>query len=140
MSNMSRTLALTIEEAERLLKETPFTRSYGFRVQSLSEGECVMNVPFQKSFERPDGLINGGVYMVAADVALWLAILARIGIHERAVTADLQTSFVNGAREEDVRCTARVLKFGKRLIYGAAECANPEGKLLTHHSLTYIRS
>ncbi len=137
---MTHTLALTEAEATRLLQETPFTRNYGFRICSLAEGECVMEVPFQKTFERPDGIINGSVYMTVADVALWLAILTRIGLHERAVTADMQTAFINGAREENVRCTARVLKFGKRLIYGTAECTNPEGKLLTHHSLTYIRS
>ncbi len=78
--------------------------------------------------------------MIAADVAMWLAILTRLGLEERAVTADMQTSFVNGATAEGVLCTARVLKFGKRLIYGTAECTNPEGKLLTHHSLTYMRS
>ncbi len=137
---MASTLTFDKAEATRLLQETPFTRSYGFRVHSLGDGECTMHVPFQKSFERPDGIINGGVYMTAADVALWLAILTRIGLHERAVTADMQTAFINGAREEDVHCTARVLKLGKRLIYGTAECTNPEGKLLTHHSLTYIRS
>jgi hypothetical protein len=25
------------------------------------------------------------------------------------------------------------------LVYGVAECVNGEGKLLTHHTLTYIR-
>ncbi len=133
-------LALTPTEAEQLLHETPFTRGYGFRLRSLSDGECVLEVPFQASFERPDKIINGGVYMVAADVATWLAILTRIGLHERAVTADMQTSFVNGAKREDVRCGARVLKVGRRLIYAIAECTTPEGKLLTHHTLTYVRS
>jgi hypothetical protein len=28
---------------------------------------------------------------------------------------------------------------GKRLIYGIAECADKKGKLLTHHTITYIR-
>lgn len=48
--------------------------------------------------------------------------------------------FLNGAREEDFLCQAKILKLGKRLIYGTAERVNGEGKLLTHHTVTYIRA
>jgi hypothetical protein len=44
----------------------------------------------------------------------------------------------NGARI-DVQCTAKVLKFGKSLIYGVAECRNNSDTLLTHHAITYMR-
>ena len=36
-------------------------------------------------------------------------------------------------------CTARILKFGKRRIYGVAECHGKKGGLFTHHTLTYVR-
>ncbi len=132
-------LAITVSQAEQLLRETPFTQSYDFRLHLLSEGECVLDVPFQQKFERPDKIINGSVYMTAADVAMWLAIMTRLGMNERAVTTDMHTSFLDGAIKEDIRCTARVLKLGKRLIYGTAECTSSRGKLLTTHTLTYIR-
>ena len=133
------TLAITEAEARRILRETPFTHSYHVRLLSLAEGECVLEVPFQEVFERPDGLINGGVFMTTADVAMWLAIMTRIGFGERAVTSDMQTSFLRGASKVDVRCRARILKLGRRLIYGIAECTGHEGQLLTHHTMTYVR-
>lgn len=56
-----------------------------------------------------------------------------------SVTTEMTTNFLSSARREDVRCTARVLKLGKSLIYGVAECTNDAGKRLTHHTITYVR-
>ena len=55
------------------------------------------------------------------------------------MTAELNTAFLNAARRETVYCTARVLKLGKRVIYGVAECHDRAGKLFTHHTVTYAR-
>jgi acyl-coenzyme A thioesterase PaaI-like protein len=56
------------------------------------------------------------------------------------VTAEMKTNFLGVAKRSGFRCRAKVLKFGRRLIYGVAECADENGKLLTHHTVTYIRS
>jgi hypothetical protein len=32
-----------------------------------------------------------------------------------------------------------VLKFGRQLIYGTAEYVDAKGRLLAHHTVTYIR-
>ena len=105
----------------------------------IAEGQCTILVPFQHLFERPGGIVSGAVFMAAADVAMWLAIKTQLGLTDGSVTAEMKTSFLNAARNEDFHCTARVLKFGRRLIYGLAECVNGHGTLLTHHTLTYIR-
>ena len=51
----------------------------------------------------------------------------------------MKTSFLAAAKQQDFRCRARILKLGKRLVYGVAECVSLDRKLLTHHTLTYIR-
>lgn len=132
-------LAVTESELRQLLAETAFTRSYGFRLYSIADGECILDVPFQEAFERPGGIVSGQVFMAAADVAMWLAIMTRLGKADLSVTAEMKTAFLNAAKQEDFRCTAKILKLGKRLIYGVAECVNNGGKLLTHHTITYIR-
>ena len=104
-----------------------------------ADGVCALHVPHQPIFERPDGLLSGPVFMAAADVAMWLAIMTRTGIIDRLVTVEMKTNFLAGSRGADVTCTATVLRLGKRLIYGTAECRDPSGVLLTHHTLTYIR-
>ncbi|MHB8644255.1 MAG: PaaI family thioesterase [Thermomicrobiales bacterium] len=132
-------LAVTEAALQDLLEASPFNRPYGFRVQSIGDGICAVAVPFQFTYERPDGLISGPVFMAAADVTMWLAIMTKTGIIDHLVTVEMKTNFLSGARAEDVLCTAKVLKLGRRLIYGTAECTSSAGKLLTHHTVTYIR-
>lgn len=83
--------------------------------------------------------MSGQVFMAAADVAMWLAIKTKLGMAESSVTAEMTTSFLAGAKREGFRCTATVLKLGRRLIYGVAECVDSDGRLLSHHTVTYIR-
>ncbi len=132
-------LAVTKTELRKLLSEAPFARIYGFKVHSIGDGKCTLHVPFHTAFERPGGLVSGPVFMAAADVAMWLAIVTRLGAADMSVTAKMTTAFLNAGRQEDFHCTAKVLKLGSRLIYGTAECITPGGKLLTHHTMTYIR-
>jgi acyl-coenzyme A thioesterase PaaI-like protein len=131
--------AVSKRELQQLLDEQPFIRSYGFHVDSVVSGECGLAVPFRREFERPGGIVSGLVFMGAADVAMWLAIKTLLGIDDGCVTVEMKTSFLAAAKEQDFHCRARVLKLGKRLVYGVAECTSLDRKLLTHHTLTYIR-
>ena len=127
-------------QLQDLLTEVAFTRNFGFQVHSLGEGECALAVPFQEEFERPGGIVSGQVFMAAADVAMWLAIMTRLGMGESAVTVELKTNFLGAAQREEIVCHAKILKLGQRLIYGVAECLNGKGNLLTHHTISYMRS
>jgi uncharacterized protein (TIGR00369 family) len=132
-------LAATESELRQLLKQVGSADHYGFQLHSSGDGECTLLVPFRKDFERPGGVVAGPVFMAAADVAMWLAIITKLGASDGSVTAEMKTNFLNGAREEDVLCHAKILRLGRRLVYGVAECTNREGKLLAHHTITYIR-
>lgn len=129
-----------MDEMRQVLSGAVFTRLYGFRLHAVEEGSCTLLVPFQPQFERPGGIVSGPVYMAAADAAMWLAIVTRLGKDDvMAVTTGMTTAFLNAAQSEDFFCTARVVKTGKRFIYGTAECATGAGKLLTHHTLSYTQ-
>ena len=132
-------LAVTEAELSALLQDVEFTRTYGFALHAIGDGTCVLDVPFRKAFERPGGIVSGQVFMAAADVAMWLAIMTRLGRQDRSVTAEMSTAFLGAARAEPFRCAARILKLGRRLIYGVAESAAGDGRLLAHHTITYIR-
>ena len=68
-------LATTEEELERVLAESAFARIYDLRLQSFASGECTLRIPFQQNLERPGGIVAGSIFMTAADVAMWLAIM-----------------------------------------------------------------
>jgi hypothetical protein len=63
-------LAVTEAELQGILDDVAFTRSYGFRLQAIGDGECTLEVPFRTEFERPGGIVSGQVLMAAADVAI----------------------------------------------------------------------
>ncbi len=133
-------LSVRVEELQALLAhEKAFTRPFGFRVESLGDGVCTLEVPFRKEWERPGGIVSGIVFMTAADVAMWLAIKTQCGLDDTSVTSHMQTSFLQSARSEDFLCRAKVLRPGKRTTYGEASCLTRDGALLTHHTLTYVR-
>jgi acyl-coenzyme A thioesterase PaaI-like protein len=133
------TPAPSLSELNRLLAESPFLQPYGFRVESTAVGECTLIVPFNTSLERPGGIVSGLTMMGAADVAMWLAIMTLRGMAEQWVTSDMKTAFLRSARGEDIACSARVLKPGKRTMYGTAECRSATAGLVAHHVLTYAR-
>ncbi len=135
------TLAVTEDEIRRILAQSPFVRIYGFQLHSIADGECSLAFPYQEEFIRPGGVVSGPVYMAAADATMWLAIMTKLGdAATLAVTVEMKTNFLSGAKEEGFICTAKILKLGRRLIYGVAECVSSRGTLLTHHTLTYIRA
>jgi acyl-coenzyme A thioesterase PaaI-like protein len=130
----------TVAELNAVLERTAFLAPYGFRVSSCAPGECVLQVPFAESLERPGGIVSGMTLMGAADVAMWLAIMTERGTSEHWVTSDMKTAFLKSGRQEDFHCTARVLKLGGRSAYGTAECHGARSGLLAHHVLTYVRA
>jgi len=130
---------VTRDELVQVLTSSAFARIYNLKLDSFSEGECTLAMPFQESLERPGGIVSGSVLMTAADAAMWLAIMTRLGPDAMTVTTGMTTAFLRSARREDVQCTARVLKLGKQLIYGVAECKVGEGSLISHHTITYAR-
>src|SRR5207249_5803341 len=131
------TLAATEAELRRILEEVAFTRSYGCKLEAIDDGQCTQVVPFQAAFERPGGLVSGQVFMAAADVAMWLAIMTRLGARDGSVTAGMTSAFLGPAPRQPFRCPARGVKLGGRLGYGVAESFRRSGRLLTHHSLPY---
>jgi uncharacterized protein (TIGR00369 family) len=127
-----------VDELNRLLDAHEFTSRMGMRVVALGDGECELEVPYRPEHDRPGGIVSGQVYMHAADVAFWLAIKTRLGMGDASVTSSMTTAFLGSASREALRCRAQLLKVGRRLVYGCAECS-ASGRPLTHHTLTYAR-
>lgn len=132
-------LAVTADELRTLLDEFELARHYGFRLHAIGDGECTIEAPFLPLFERPGARVAGPVFMAAADVAMWFALMTRLGKDDGAVTTDLSTKFLGAARRETFRARAEILKLGGRLVYGVVECRSLDDRLLTHHAVTYMR-
>jgi len=128
------------KKLQALLDRSRFLRPYGFRVVQLNRNACTIELPHKAALERPGGIVNGPALMAAADCAMWLAIKAHIGVDGDALTSELNTAFLSPAKGGHVYCTAKILKLGRRRIYGVAECHGKKGGLFSHHTLTYVRA
>lgn len=131
-------MKVTKRQLQNLLNKSKFIRHYGFQVVRSSEDACTIELPHKPLLERPGGIVNGPALMAAADCAMWLAIKTRIGLDKDALTSELNTAFLSAAKGEHVYCTARILKFGRRSIYGTAECHSKSGRIFSHHTVTYM--
>jgi len=114
------TMSLAVTDAGTpgaLLADVPFTARHGFTLSSIADGECAIDVPFQKTFERPADRERPGLHggrrrgHVARD-------------HDQARQDGRRGDrrhddgrFLGSAKEEAFRCTARILKLGRRLVY-----------------------
>src|SRR6185503_12413154 len=90
------------DSLQKLLDAAQFLRPWGFKVVTANDEKCTLELPHQPALERPGGIINGPALMAAADCAMWLAIKARIGVENDALTSDLNTSFLAPAKGEHV--------------------------------------
>lgn len=127
---------LDVAQAQRQLNERPFSAVWGYRVREVRDGYCRLEVPYDPRWDRPGEVLAGPLFVAAADAVMWIAVMSR-SADVKAVTANLNTAFLAPGRKEDVTCEARVLRFGRRLVYGSAECRGADGRVLTHHTITY---
>jgi uncharacterized protein (TIGR00369 family) len=88
---------------------------------------------------RPGGTVSGPVLMATADVALYVAILAQIGIVPLTVTTSLNINFLRKpAADRDIigRCT--LIKLGKTLAVGeVALYSEGSPDMVAHATGTY---
>lgn len=90
-----------------------------FLVERLTVDGIVMRLRVADRHLRPGGTISGPSIFGLADVAVYLALLARIGPVALAVTTNGAVDFLRKpAAGVDLLATARILKLGRSLAVG----------------------
>ncbi len=90
-----------------------------FTVDRVSPEELVLRLKVAGRHLRPGGTVSGPSMFGLADVAMYLAILARIGPVALAVTTNCSIDFMRKPESgRDVLAVARVLKLGRALAVG----------------------
>lgn len=110
---------ITAEEFEALVREqVPLIGGYNLRVNAIGDGTIDVYMPYRDDFIRPGGTITGPALFGLADVALYGAVLSRIGRIELAVTTSMTINFLRRPAPVGVHAEGRLLKLGRRLAYG----------------------
>jgi len=109
--------AVTREEmAAFLQREFPQTR---VTVERIDADEIEVAHEITAAELRPGGTVSGPVMMTVADVALYVAILARIGLVPLTVTTSLSINFLCKPRaDRRILARCRLMKLGRSLAVG----------------------
>lgn len=89
-----------------------------FLVEAVGE-ECVIRLMVAERHLRPGGTVSGPAMFALADVAIYLAILHRLGPVALAVTTNCNIDFMRKpAAGRDLIARTRLLKLGRVLAVG----------------------
>jgi uncharacterized protein (TIGR00369 family) len=117
----------------------PWVAELALRLDGARLGEVVLALPVAPKHVHGGGVLCGQSMMAAADTAMILAVCTHLGGFKPMTTVQLQTSFLRpipgDARE--ARITARVLRMGRKLVFGEVLIHDPQGELAAHATTTY---
>jgi uncharacterized protein (TIGR00369 family) len=133
---------VSVEEVNAFLaRELPFCAELGIACDAVAPDESVIRWRFDRRWTRPVDFVCGPVMMALADVGIYVASFTRGGIEALALTNELKTTFLRPAASgADLLCRARILKRGRKVVYGLADVVEehaPE-RLVAQASTTYV--
>jgi uncharacterized protein (TIGR00369 family) len=109
------------------------------RVLEARAGEVVLVLPVTRQHVHEGGVLCGQTMMAAADTAMVLAVMTKLGGFKPMTTVQLQTSFLRpvSGGSGAVRVVARVLRMGKSLVFGEVQVISADDELAAHATTTY---
>ena len=118
----------------------PWVTELNLQLVHAVPGEVQLALPVVPRHVHGGGVMCGQSLMAAADTAMVLAVMTRLGSFKPMTTVQLQTSFlrpVAGGPGGSVGLTARVLRMGRSLVFGEVHLYSPDGALAAHSTTTY---
>ena len=116
-----------------------WVRELDLRVLEARAGEVVLVLPITAKHVHAGGVLCGQTMMAAADTAMVLAVMTKLGGFKPMTTVQLQTSFlrpISGASGA-ARIVARVLRMGRSLVFGEIQVISADDELAAHATTTY---
>jgi uncharacterized protein (TIGR00369 family) len=109
------------------------------RVIAASPGEVVLGLPVTPRHVHAGGVMCGQTLMAAADTAMVLAVMTRLGAFRPMTTVQLQTTFLRPVpgNAGEVRVTATVLRLGKTMAFGDIRITTGDNVLAAHATTSY---
>lgn len=127
------------EKAKTGLEGVPFARLLGIELVDISHGEAILKLEMRGELRQPHGVLHGGATASLIDTAMAFAVITCLADDEKATTIDLTVHYLRPISEGEIRCTARVVRAGRRILTVSAECVNHAGKITATALSTYTK-
>jgi uncharacterized protein (TIGR00369 family) len=117
----------------------PWVRELDLRVLDARAGEVTLALPVTDPHVHGGGVLCGQTMMAAADTAMVLAVMTRLGGFKPMTTVQMSTSFLRpiAGTSGAARVVARVLRMGKSLVFGEIQVLSADDQLAAHATTTY---
>jgi uncharacterized protein (TIGR00369 family) len=110
------------------------------QLEKVERGKAVMRMPFRAEITNGTGAVHGGAIVSLCDTAFYVALASIFGREQDTTTVSLQCNFLAPARPpHDLIAEARVLKPGRRIVYGEVNVRSGE-KIVAHATLNFLNS
>lgn len=121
-------------------EKSHFVALLDLRLESVEHGKATMRMPFRDEIANGAGAVHGGAIVSLCDTVFYVALASIYGREQDTVTASLQCNFLAPALPpHDLIAKARVLKAGRRIVYGEVEVFSND-KLVAHATMNFLNS
>ena len=118
-------------------KRHPKGKSH-IRIEETGERSARLRLIVGKRHLREGNTVSGPSLMGLADAAMFVAILAQIGPVFAALTSNLNINFLRKPQPVDVIAECKLLKVGKRLVFGEVLLfSDGQNEPVAHVTCTY---
>ena len=117
----------------------PWVAELQLQLDEARLGEVVLTLPVTPQHVHGGGVLCGQSMMAAADTAMILAVCTHLGGFKPMTTVQLQTSFLRPIPGDagTAKVVARVLRMGRKLVFGEVQILDARGDLAAHATTTY---
>ncbi|MEN6348795.1 MAG: PaaI family thioesterase [Syntrophomonas sp.] len=131
----------SFEQIEAHLTQIPVNQYLQVRLVEIGEGLCKVVMPYNPQLTNSWQSTHGGVLVTLADMTFFLAQATQNGIDSsgRVATAEIKTNFLSSNRGSTLKAEGRVIKNGKRLIFGEVKVFNFDNTAISHSTLSYLK-
>lgn len=96
----------------------PLAEEWGVELLEAEGGRALLRLPASARLLRPGDTVSGPALMGLADVAMWAALLSLTEGRDNSVTSTMTVNFLRPAGSGPVLAEARIVKRGKRMLFG----------------------
>ena len=117
----------------------PWVAELDLQLRAARLGEVELALPVAAKHVHGGGVLCGQSMMAAADTAMILAVCTHLGGFKPMTTVQLQTSFLRPipGTADHALVRARVLRMGRKLVFGEVLIHDAQGELAAHATTTY---
>ncbi len=118
---------------------SPFVTHLGIQLTDIQPGVATLTLPFANALVTIGTVVHGGAIASLIDTAAMVAAWSdtEVPAKARGTTVNLTVAFLASAENEDLQAVARVLRWGRNLVYLDVEVRSASGNAVAKGLVTY---